>query len=109
MPKIKGRSQLCDCIGQKNHQDLAVSFSYVRKKADLVRFHSMSLLNPKEKARLETDEISSRTSSAMTDKLKRLIYTSKVYLSFIPLSGTAWHIVSIQYIFEIVFRNHESG
>lgn len=94
--KDKGEKPTLRLYRAEESPGLSSQFQYVRKKADLVQFHSMSLLNPKEKARLETDEISSRTSSAMTDKLRRLIYTSRAYFSFITLSGTAWHIVSTQ-------------
>lgn len=59
---------------------LVVNFSkFMRKPA---WFSSMNLLNPKEKAKFVKDKISSRTSLAMTDKFRRLIYTSGfIYLS----------------------------
>lgn len=59
---------------------LVINFSKFMRKPTW--FSSMNFLNPKEKAKFVKDKISSRTSLAMMDKFRRLIYTSGfIYLS----------------------------
>lgn len=65
----------------------------------MARFSLVSFYTHGEGKACGGGKISYRPSLAMTDKVRGLVQTSRVYLSFITISRTSWHIVGIQYIF----------